>query len=264
LLNFKHNRALREYGLIGYPLDHAFSKKFFAEKFEKENIQDVKYNLYPLAEVAKLKNILDAHPNLCGLNVTTPYKELVIPFLDDIDPLALSIGAVNTISIEHHEDNELFLRGFNTDIFGVERLLSFFDLPERALVFGSGGSSRAVRYALQKKGVSGLTVTRQVRLDDYITYEQINKHILAQHKLIINCTPVGMYPKTNQFPPIPYEFLTSEHICIDLIYNPERTLFLQKAENHGAKIMNGYAMLIEQAERAWDIWENIHVNMKVS
>lgn len=245
---------MREYGLIGYPLDHAFSKTYFTEKFEQEGLTDVKYHLFPLAEINKLRKVLEAHPKLYGLNVTTPYKELVIPFLDDLDPVAFSIGAVNTIVIEHHEHG-VYLKGYNTDYLGMEKLYEPFNLPPKALVLGSGGSSRAVRHSLKDKGLSGLTVTRHPNFDDHLAYDEINKQIMREHKLIVNCTPVGMYPNVNRFPEIPYEFLTPEHICIDLIYNPEKTLFLQKAEAQGAKVINGFGMLIEQADKAWDIWE---------
>lgn len=254
---------MREYGLIGYPLDHAFSKTYFTDKFEKEGLTDVKYHLFPLAEIGKLRKVLEAHPKLYGLNVTTPYKELVIPYLDDLDPVAFSIGAVNTIVIQHHEDG-VFLKGYNTDVLGMEKMYLPFKLPKKALVLGSGGSARAVRHSLKLKGLSGLTVTRHPSFDDHLGYDELTKHIIQEHKLIVNCTPVGMYPNTNRCPKIPFEFLSKDHICLDLIYNPEKTLFLQQAESQGAKIKNGFDMLTEQADKAWEIWEKAYHEMKIS
>ncbi|MDA3912109.1 MAG: shikimate dehydrogenase [Bacteroidales bacterium] len=254
---------MREYGLIGYPLDHAFSRTYFTEKFEKEGVTDAKYHLFPLAEIAKLRKVLEAHPKLYGLNVTTPYKELVIPYLDDLDPVAFSIGAVNTIVIEHHSEG-FFLKGYNTDVLGIDKTCESLNLPSKSLILGSGGSARAVRHSLKLQGLSGLTVTRHPSFDDHLGYDELNKHIIQEHKLIVNCTPVGMYPNVNRCPEIPFEFLTKEHICIDLIYNPKKTLFLQRAEAKGAIIKNGFEMLIEQADRAWDIWEKAYEKMQIS
>ncbi len=259
----KKTQIVREYGLIGYPLDHAFSRTYFTEKFEKEGVTDAKYHLFPLAEIAKLRKVLEAHPKLYGLNVTTPYKELVIPYLDDLDPVAFSIGAVNTIVIEHHSEG-FFLKGYNTDVLGIDKTCESLNLPSKSLILGSGGSARAVRHSLKLQGLSGLTVTRHPSFDDHLGYDELNKHIIQEHKLIVNCTPVGMYPNVNRCPEIPFEFLTKEHICIDLIYNPKKTLFLQRAEAKGAIIKNGFEMLIEQADRAWDIWEKAYEKMQIS
>ncbi len=257
---------MREYGLIGYPLEHSFSRKYFTKKFEEEALSDIKYHLFPITRIDKIKNVLEAHQNLHGLNVTTPYKESVIPFLDDLDTVALNIGAVNTVLIQKNSSGTV-LKGYNTDVFGLEKLYELFDLPSKALIIGSGGVSRAVRYTLKKRGLSGLTVTRQPNSADHLGYDEINRQIIQQHKLIVNCTPIGMFPIENQCPAIPYEYLTPKHICIDLIYNPEKTLFLQKAEEKGAKIINGHEMLLEQAEQAWKIWqeawEKRHRKLKV-
>jgi len=254
---------VREYGLIGYPLDHAFSKTYFSDKFENENLMDVKYHLFPLAEIGKLRKVLEAHPKLYGLNVTTPYKELVIPYLDDLDSVAFSIGAVNTIVIEHHKEG-LFLKGYNTDVLGMEKMYEPFDLPKKALVLGSGGSARVVRHSLKLKGLSGLTVTRHPSFDDHLAYDELTKHIIREHKLIVNCTPVGMYPNVKRSPKIPFELLTKDHICLDLIYNPKKTLFLERAEAQGAQIKNGFDMLTEQADKAWEIWEKAYSKIKIS
>lgn len=256
-------QIVREYGLIGYPLDHAFSKTYFTEKFEKEGLTDVKYHLFPLAEIGKLRKVLESHPKLYGLNVTTPYKELVIPYLDDLDPVAFSIGAVNTIVIQHSEGG-VFLKGYNTDVLGMEKMYLPFEFPKKALVLGSGGSARAVRHFLKLRGLSGLTVTRHPNFDDHLGYDELTKHIIQEHKLIVNCTPVGMYPNVNRCPEIPFEFITKEHICLDLIYNPKKTKFLQRAEEQGAKIKNGFDMLTEQADKAWDIWEKAYQKMQIS
>lgn len=248
---------MREYGLIGYPLDHAFSKHYFEKKFDNENIDNVRYHLFPISEIQRLPKILASHPHLLGLNVTTPYKELVIPYLDDLDPLSMSIGAVNTISI-FNLNEKVLLKGYNTDVFGFEKLLEGYELPEKALVIGSGGASRAVRHALKMHGVHSLTVSRDPGYDDQIRYDEVNKEVLITHKMIINCTPVGMYPKTSEKPDIPYKHVSKDHIVMDLIYNPEKTAFLTACEKRGASIKNGYDMLTAQADKAWDIWERAY------
>jgi shikimate dehydrogenase len=258
----KNQNKVKEYGLIGYPLDHAFSKTYFEKKFVDENLDDCRYHLFPISEIQRLPRLLKSHPNLLGLNVTTPYKELVIPYLDDLDPVALSIGAVNTITIMP-VDGKLILKGYNTDVSGMEKMFEGIELPKKALVFGSGGSSRAVRHALKLKGVRCLTVSRDPMYDDQITYEEVNKEVLMSHKLIINCTPVGMYPKTNAKHKIPYNFIGEDHIAMDLIYNPEKTEFLQACEAQGAMVKNGFTMLTEQADKAWSIWERAYKQLKM-
>ncbi len=258
-----NNRSIvTEYGLIGYPLDHAFSKKYFEKKFSEENIEACKYHLFPISEIQRLPRLLKSHPNLLGLNVTTPYKELVISYLDDLDPVALSIGAVNTITVMHVGDR-LLLKGYNTDILGMEKMFDGIDLPDKALVFGSGGSSRAVRHVLKLKGVKSLTVSRDPMYDDQITYEEVNKEVLMSHKLIINCTPVGMYPKSDARHNIPYQFIGKDHFAMDLIYNPEKSKFLEACEAQGASIKNGFQMLTEQADQAWNIWQRAYKEYKL-
>lgn len=248
---------MREYGLIGYPLDHAFSKTYFEKMFENENISDVKYHMFPISEIQRLPRILASHPNLFGINVTTPYKELVIPYLDDLDPVAMSIGAVNTVTILNLKE-KILLKGYNTDVLGVYTLLRGIKLPEKALILGSGGSSRTVRYALKLQGVRCLTASRDPMYDDQIRYDEINKEVLITHPLVINCTPVGMYPRSSEKPPIPYRYISDQHIVIDLIYNPRKTAFLNACEKQGAMVRNGFDMLTEQADRAWDIWQRAY------
>lgn len=258
----KKDTGLREYGLIGYPLDHAFSKTYFENKFASESISDVKYHLFPISEIQRLPRILASHPNLFGLNVTTPYKELVIPYLDDLDSLAMSIGAVNTVTILNLKDKVL-LKGYNTDVVGVDKLLANVKLPEKALILGSGGSSRTVCYALKLHGVRCLIASRDPMYDDQIRYDEINKEVLITHPLVINCTPVGMYPRTDEKPDIPYQYITDQHVVIDLIYNPKKTAFLNACEKQGALIRNGFGMLTEQADKAWDIWQRAYKEFRL-
>lgn len=253
---------MREYGLIGYPLKHAFSRTYFQEKFVRESINDSKYQLFSLSDISKLQRILEAHPNLYGINVTTPYKELVIPFLTEIDPVALSIGAVNTIAINHRSGG-LCLKGYNTDHFGFRKLLEGIDLPKKALILGSGGSGKTVRYVLKSLGIECLTATRYPKFDDQVGYNELDKQIILNNTLIVNCTPIGMYPNVDAKPDIPYEYISKNHICIDLIYNPEVSSFLQNSKDQGAFIRNGFDMLVSQAESAWEIWEKECIESKV-
>jgi len=245
----------KKYGLIGATVSHSFSKSYFDEKFFREGLRDYHYDLYSLPSVDDLKKLLEETPELVGLNVTIPYKEQVVKFLSEIDPEAENIGAVNVIKIENGK-----LKGFNTDS------TAFYDTLEKwfprtsdskALILGTGGSAKAVQQALKKLSINFQTVSREKEKGDY-TYEDLenNKEIISGAGLIINTTPLGMSPNTNTFPPINYELLTPEHYVYDLIYNPARTLFLQKAEMRGAHIKNGLEMLHIQAEKSWEIWNS--------
>jgi len=241
---------MKLYGLIGYPLTHSFSKKYFTEKFEKEARPDCTYENFPIDDIGELKKIL-LLPGLQGLNVTIPYKEQVISYLNVSSVVVKKIRACNCIRIKEGK-----LVGYNTDIFGFEQSLKIKWNPfiqEYALVLGSGGSAKAVKYVLEKLGVGFKTVSRKPSAGNY-SYEQLNKEIINRHKLIINTTPLGMFPNMVEAPPIPYEFLSPEHFLFDLIYNPEKTLFLKKGEERGALIQNGYDMLVIQAEMNWKIW----------
>lgn len=245
----------KKFGLIGLTVSHSFSKVYFDEKFFREGLRDYHYDLYPLGSVDDLKKLLEENPELQGLNVTIPYKEQVIKFLSEVDADAKRIGAVNVISIKDGK-----LKGYNTDSDAfLETLRKWFPNPEKskALILGTGGSSKAVREALIKLKISFETVSREEGKADY-TYSTLEKKpsVISEAGLIINTTPLGMSPNTNSFPPIDYELLTPDHYVYDLIYNPARTLFLQKAEMRGSKIKNGLEMLQVQAEKAWAIWNN--------
>jgi shikimate dehydrogenase len=241
---------MRLFGLIGYPLTHSFSKKFFSEKFDQEGIADCRYELFSIPAIDQLTEILAAHPDLAGLNVTIPYKEQVLPFLQAQDEVVNEIGACNCILV--HKGH---LKGFNTDVTGFERSLGQKLLPHhrRALVLGTGGASKAVRYVLRKAGIEYLSVSRTPR-DGEIGYADLTATVMKEHQLIINTTPVGTYPNVEHAPPIPYDLVTSKHYLYDLVYNPEKTIFLQRGEEKGAATKNGYDMLVVQAEESWRIW----------
>lgn len=245
----------KKFGLIGSTVSHSFSKSYFDEKFFREGLRDYHYDLYPLQTVEELKKLLNENPELCGLNVTVPYKEKVMQFLSDIDNDAKKIGAVNVIKIQNGK-----LVGYNTDSYAFyETLEKWFPKIENAtaLVLGSGGSSKAVRQALKKLAIPFKIVSREKSSGDF-TYEELeqNGELITGAQLIINTTPLGMSPETNALPPINFEFINNTHYVYDLIYNPARTMFLQKAEMHGATIKNGLEMLHIQAEKAWAIWNN--------
>lgn len=238
------------YGIIGNPLAHSCSPDFFAKKFARLGI-DERYERFPLAEISEFPDLLRRHPQLKGLNVTIPFKEKVLDFLDEIDPEAAAIGAVNCIKIVDGKTT-----GFNTDIIGLEQsfehwLPSFF--PEKALILGTGGASKAVAAALTKREISFQFVSRNP-LPAGLSYHQLTGSIISGHKLIINTTPLGMYPQLNTAPALPYEALGTHHFLLDLIYNPVETLFLQYGRKQGTYIKNGEEMLVEQAEASWKIW----------
>lgn len=236
-----------QYGLIGYPLSHSFSPAYFNNKFATENI-DGRYDAYAIPSVEDLKTLLKEHPHLKGLNVTIPYKEQVLPLLYETDAAAREIGAVNCIKIEVGK-----LIGYNTDHVGfAESLKPLLQTKHtHALILGTGGAAKSVMYALKQLGVEYKIVSRT---GGDMQYADVDKEIMDIYKLIINTTPLGMYPATDTAPEIPYEYLTKEHLLYDLVYNPEETLFLQKGKQQGATIKNGYEMLILQAEASWQIW----------
>ena len=242
---------MRKFGLIGFPLGHSFSERYFKEKFARESIQDCRYTSFELASVSELSDLLK-DSELEGLNVTIPYKEAVIPFLHKKDPIVEQTGACNCILIRGGR-----LTGFNTDVIGFETSLTTKLRPgdKRALILGTGGSSKAVAWVLKKKNIDFLYVSRKkTDSPDQLNYEELNEQILKSHSLIINCTPLGMFPKTDQFPPIDYGSLGPGHYLFDLVYNPEKTVFLTRGEAAGARIKNGADMLALQAEASWLIW----------
>jgi len=245
----------KKFGLIGKVVGHSYSKNYFDEKFFREERRDCHYDLYPLPEIGELVRLLADNPSVCGLNVTIPYKEQVLPFLNEIDADASLIGAVNVIRIRDGK-----LKGFNTDTTAFQETLEGWGdqlAGAAALVLGTGGSSKAVIRALERIGIPYKTVSREKGRAS-LTYEDLrnDKAIMAGHRLIINTTPLGMSPDTESFPDIPYDQLTSSHLAYDLIYNPARTVFLQKAEMRGCAIRNGLQMLHLQAEKSWEIWNS--------
>ncbi len=241
---------MRKYGLIGKNIDYSFSKAYFSKKFEKYNI-DASYVNFDIDDISKIKEIIKKEKDLCGLNVTIPYKQSVVDFLDNIDDNAKSIGAVNTIKFDNGK-----LIGYNTDAYGF--IKSLFPLLEKqhqkALVLGSGGASKAVCSGLKSFDIDYRIVSRSAKNDLQITYDQLDKDIIESHKLIVNCTPLGTHPNIHESPNIPYEYIGNKHFLFDLVYNPKVTTFLAQGSNQGAKICNGYDMLRFQAEKAWEIW----------
>ncbi len=244
---------MRQFGLIGYPLGHSFSASFFTEKFKEEAI-DAVYGNFPLEAIREFKDLVKQEKELVGLNVTVPYKQEVIDYLDFLSPTAESIQAVNTISFRRRKGN-LELVGDNTDVIGFRRSLEQHLKTHHtsALVLGTGGSSKAVLYVLDQLGITYTRVSRTGGVNR-ISYEELNDELLSKTTLVINTTPLGMYPLVETFPPIPYEALSARHLLFDLVYNPEKTKFLTMGERYGANIVNGHKMLIYQAEASWEIW----------
>ena len=258
------------FGLVGHPLSHSFSKAYFTAKFEKERIEAC-YENFDLENISEICQILKKYTDLQGFNVTTPYKEAIIPFLDEIDKTAEEVGAVNTVKVLTNRR----LKGYNTDIIGIEfSLLSVRGAPKGtsvtpeggyvvllghlakqnpSLILGTGGASKAVQYVLKQRGLPYHLVSRDPDRGHY-TYETLSPENIKEHLLIINATPVGMAPNIAEAPVIPYEALTSQHVLFDLVYNPEETLFLKRGKEHGAQTINGLTMLHAQAEASWEIW----------
>ena len=241
---------MRAFGLIGFPLGHSFSKKYFGDKFEREGIAGNAYELFPLEQIDQLEDLLASNPDLVGLNVTIPYKEQVIPYLDSMSPVVEEIGACNCIHIQ-----EGCLIGHNTDVIGFSRsfLPKLKPHHKQALILGTGGSSKAVAYTLKELGIPFLQVSR-TPVDGMIAYEEIDQRMLESHTLLINTTPIGMFPDITKAPSIPYEFIGADHYLFDLVYNPEKTRFLQEGALRGAAVENGSDMLVIQAEASWEIW----------
>jgi shikimate dehydrogenase len=259
---------MKHFGLIGFPLTHSFSKKYFEQKFADEKITDHEYKLFPLEHITGLQALLHEHPHLCGLNVTIPHKISVMKYLDWINPDAKEVGAVNCIRISNESPvmaafngevgingHDFRLEGFNTDIYGFQKSLEplLHNHHEKALVLGNGGGARAVKFVLDQLNIEYTIVARK-HTDESILFSELTQEIMDEHKLIINTTPLGTSPNVHECPPIPYEFITHEHLLYDVVYNPEVSLFLQKGLDAGATIKNGYEMLVLQAEKSWEIW----------
>ena len=245
-------KRMKRFGLIGYPLSHSFSRKYFTEKFEKEGLNDHVYDLFPIASIDELTDVLSKNKDLVGLNVTIPYKKDVIRFLDASN-LPAGVEACNCIKIENGK-----LTGNNTDIIGFEKSFKELLKPHhaRALVLGNGGVTVAVTYVLKKLNIGFEIVSRKMHDDSTLTYNDVSATTIKDHPIIINTTPAGTYPNVDECAPIPYEAITSAHYLFDLIYNPDKTLFLKKGEERGATIKNGYDMLVIQAEESWNIWNS--------
>ena len=244
---------MKFYGLIGKKLGHSYSGDFFSTKFKKEKI-DAEYKLFPLPSIQDLPGLIKENTDLVGLNVTVPYKEEVLPYLTSLSEETRKIKAVNVIKISR-EKEEIILKGYNSDVYGFRQSLLPLLRPDikEALILGTGGASKAVDYVLKNLGIKTTFVSR-TPAPDRITYKDLDQKTIDENLLIVNTTPVGMFPDTDFFPDIPYQFLTPKHICYDLIYNPEETEFLRRAKEMGATIKNGLEMLRLQAERSWEIW----------
>ncbi|MFO8235918.1 MAG: shikimate dehydrogenase [Bacteroidales bacterium] len=245
------------YGLIGYQLTHSFSPDYFNEKFKKENI-DALYKTFPIKKLSELYTIIDKNPDLQGLNVTIPYKESIIPYLDFIDEEAKKIHAVNTVVIKR-EHSQILLRGYNTDIYGFKHSILPFITQQKnrvALILGTGGTAKTVEYVLTTLDFEIYKATRSQsqKNQKILNYNDLSRELIQQTKLIVNTSPVGMYPHIEEKPAIPYEEIDSEHLLFDVVYNPSETLFLKEGEKRGALTKNGYEMLILQAQKAWDLW----------
>lgn len=243
------------YGLIGHPLGHSFSENFFNQKFNSEGI-DARYVNFEIPAITDIKNVLNENNNLHGLNVTIPYKEQIIPFLDEIDENAAAIGAVNVIKFIEGKNGTTKLKGYNSDIIGFCDSIKPMIKPchTHALVLGTGGAAKAVTCGLNNLGIETIFVSR-TKSEDSLTYEELTPEVMNKYKVIINTSPLGMYPHIDSCPNIPYHLLTSEHLCYDLIYNPDVTLFMKNAQRYGADVKNGLEMLLLQAFAAWEIWQ---------
>uniref|UniRef100_A0AB33IWL1 Shikimate dehydrogenase n=1 Tax=Prevotella sp. GTC17253 TaxID=3236793 RepID=A0AB33IWL1_9BACT len=242
-----------KYGLIGYPLGHSFSIGFFNEKFENENI-NAEYINFEIPDIENLPEIITSNPELKGLNVTIPYKQKVMRYLDHMSPEAREIGAVNVIRVEHKGKNTI-LKGYNSDVIGftksIEPLLESFH--KKALILGTGGASKAIEYGLRSLNIETLLVSRTKR-PDAIQYEDITPDVIHEYNVVVNCTPCGMYPKADECPDLPYEAMNTKTLLYDLIYNPDETLFMKRGLEYGATVKNGLEMLLLQAFASWDFW----------
>jgi shikimate dehydrogenase len=245
---------MEQYGLIGHPLKHSFSKSFFNDKFNAESI-DAEYINFDIPSIKEFKSILKEHPNLKGLNVTIPYKEQVIPYLDQLSENAQLIGAVNVVKIDRNK-GKIKLTGFNSDIIGFKESIQplLGEHHQRALILGTGGSAKAIFYGLKQLGIIATYVSREKSSEMVLTYQELTERVMTTHSIIVNCTPVGMWPNVDECPAIPYECVTEKHLLYDLLYNPNETLFMKKGKERGAKVKNGLEMLLLQAFASWEFW----------
>ena len=241
----------KRFGLVGKDISYSFSRGYFAEKFAKSDLLDYRYENFDLADISAFKGLV-AENRLAGLNVTIPYKELIIPFLDELDETAEKIGAVNTIRFSHNK-----LKGFNTDAYGFQEslLVHLKKKHKKALILGTGGASKAIAYVFGALEIPFQFVSRNPN-NEQLQYQEIDKEIIENHQIIVNCSPVGTHPNIHQKPNIPYNYVTENHLLFDLIYNPSKTAFLKEGEAQGATIQNGLTMLEHQAEKSWEIWNS--------
>jgi len=248
---------MRLFGLVGYSLSHSFSADFFKQKFIKDNINDAEYRLFQLNSISELHDLIKQKPDLQGFNITIPYKVAILPELNYISKVATEVGAVNCVKIER-TDSDIKLFGFNTDVHGFRESLLPYLKPYHynALILGTGGAAKAVCYSLLELGISYTMVSRNKEDKTCLHYSQLTEEIITDNLIIINTSPVGMYPETETAPDIPYQFLGSTHLLFDLIYNPAETLFLKKGRESGAATKNGLQMLELQAEKSWEIWNS--------
>ncbi|RKR81660.1 shikimate dehydrogenase [Mucilaginibacter gracilis] len=261
---------MKHFGLIGYPLTHSFSKKYFEDKFTAGKITDHQYDLFPLEHISGLLPLIHEYPDLCGLNVTIPHKISVMKYLDWVNPDAKEVGAVNCIRISSEspvmaafngevgiKGHDFRLEGFNTDIYGFEMSLKplLTNAHQKALILGNGGGAKAVKFVLNQLNIEYTSVVRS-HTPNTILFTDVTEEMMMEHKLIINTTPLGTSPNVNECAPIPYQFIGNEHLLYDVVYNPEVSLFLQKGLEHNATIKNGYEMLVLQAEKSWEIWNS--------
>ncbi len=244
--------AQRLFGLIGYPLDHSFSKDYFQQKFLSAGLAHCSYHNFPLPEIRQLPALIATHPSLEGLNVTIPHKRSVVPLLSELDAVSAQTGSVNCIRIRNGR-----LHGFNTDVLGFHQSLVPLLKPwhTAALILGTGGAAHSVAYVLRQLGITYHLVSRR-RKNGLLTYQDLHAELVRNTLLIVHCTPVGMYPSVDAMPPFPVQFLTPNHLVFDLIYNPATTLLMKQAMQRGATVSNGHPMLIAQAEKSWEIWNS--------
>jgi shikimate dehydrogenase len=247
---------MRKFGLIGFPLGHSFSKRYFSEKFKREEISDCQYENYPLTSIDLLEELITSNSDLCGLNITIPYKTAALKYLDLIDEQARAVGAVNVLKIIR-DSNKTVLKGFNSDIDGFRNSLFPYigKKTVNALVLGTGGSAKAVCYVLREFGIN-ITSVDIIKLDGVLTYSEITDNILISNQLIVNATPLGMFPEITTKPDLNYSCLNNDHILFDLVYNPELTSFLKMGKERGCTTISGIKMLYGQAEKSWEIWND--------
>lgn len=247
---------MKTFGLIGHRLGYSFSRNFFTEKFQRENLTNHEYVNFELDSISEFPRIFEQGKEIGGLNCTIPYKQQIMQYLDEIDPEAAQVGAVNTVKITYKEGRR-FLKGFNTDIYGFENSLKpmLDEKHKKALILGTGGASKAIKHILNKSGIDFVSASIEEQLfEKEIRYHQIDEQLLKEYLIVIQATPVGTFPNVDQCPDIPYQYISSNHVCFDLVYNPEETMFLKKAKAQGAKTKNGLEMLHLQALKAWEIW----------